>query len=546
MATPKIFIKDRIYVPSASFPDLQEAKDAYTRHMYKEAECNQCEYRDERLCAVCETCPNYLGVIKLYHPKTIKGIPHLGLPVGDKRSLERKTGIFFEDYKVVDLRVSAPLQYKIKFTIDLREHQKKLAADFLRHKYGLLEAPPRTGKTVMMLYLGLKLGQRMLLLAHQHEYLQQFLWHIEGNEEEGIPKCTNLPEIQAKVGKKLYGFPKTDQDFKTMQFMVMTYQQFISEVNGKRRFDLVAGEIGTVAVDEVHKGGATSFATVLNRFPSRYRFGVTGTVKRKDGRHAITKMIMGPVVARTTVEAVVPTVFIKDTGIRLKRDPKLWVYKMKALCNSKPRNKMIIERCIKDVKAGHSVVIPLTFVKHIRDTVEAINDAYGEPIAEAFVGGGSEKHKNLRREILARAKSGETKVIVGTRSLLQLGLNVPRWSAIYTVIPISNEPNYRQETARVRTPMEGKRRPIVRLFYDSAMAASVACARNCVVHMKGFKYNFSKDAKTQACMEFLYSFNKRRGRDSDEDDFKPVRMIQEDDDDQSGQTSLGRARAGRR
>lgn len=251
---PKIYIRDRIYVPSNSFPDLGEAKRAYSKEMYREAECNQCEYRDERLCAVCETCPNYLGVIKLYHPKTIKGIPHIGLPVGDKRSVERKTGILFDDYRVVDLRVAAPLQYKIKFTIDLREHQKKLAADFLKHKYGLLEAPPRTGKTVMMLYLGLKLGQRMLLLAHQHEYLQQFLWHIEGNEEEGIPKCTNLPEIQERVGKKLYGFPKTDQDFKTMQFMVMTYQQFISEVNGKRRFDLVASEIGTVAVDECFTG----------------------------------------------------------------------------------------------------------------------------------------------------------------------------------------------------------------------------------------------------------------------------------------------------
>lgn len=544
MAKPKIVIKDRIYVPSNSFPDLQEAKDAYTRHMFKDVECSKCEYLEERLCSVCETCPNYLGVINLWKPKTINGIPHLGLPVGDKNYLERKTGIMYDDYHMVDKRVLAPFDYKIKFIIDLREHQKKLAEDFLKRKYGMLEAPPRTGKTVMMLYLGLKLGQRFLLLAHQHEYLQQFLWHIEGNEEEGIPKCTNLPEIQERTGKALYGFPKTDEDFRTMQFMVMTYQQFISEINGTKRFNLVAGQVGTVAVDEAHKGGATSFATVLNRFPSRYRFGVTGTVKRKDGRHVLTKMILGPVVARTTVEATVPTVFIKDTGIALRKDPKLWVYKMKALCNSKARNKMIVERCVKDVKAGHSVVIPLIFVKHIHQIVSEINELYGDHIAEAFVGGGSAKQKLVRRDILARAKSGETKVIVGTRSLLQLGLNVPRWSCIYTAIPISNEPNYRQETARVRTPMVGKRNPIVRLFYDSTMPASVACARNCMVHMKGYKYIFSQDARTKAAISYLYASGRGRGRGQNDDaDFKPVQLI--DDDDGGESTSLGRARAGR-
>ena len=29
VSKPKIYIRDRIYVPSRSFPDLQEAKDAY-------------------------------------------------------------------------------------------------------------------------------------------------------------------------------------------------------------------------------------------------------------------------------------------------------------------------------------------------------------------------------------------------------------------------------------------------------------------------------------------------------------------------------------
>lgn len=542
MTTPRIYIKDRIYIPINSIVDVDWFKAKYLKHIFRDAGCTTCEYKPERPCAVCESCENYQGAMKLWVAKNIKGTHHIGVPVGDKKNVERKAGISFEDHKIVDWRVLAPLQYNIKFTAQLRPHQVKVAAEFLKKKYGMLEAPPRTGKTILMLYIGLMLGQRMILLANQHEYLQQFLWHIEGNEVEGIPKCTNLPEIQERSGTKLYGFPKTDEDFATMQVMVMTYQSLMSEV-GLARFATLSSNIGTVMVDEAHRIGSSTFAKTMNAFTCRYKYGVTGTVARKDNRHLITKLIMGPVVARTTVEAMPVKVFIKDTGIRLKNDPKLWVYKMKALCNSKPRNQLIVDRCIRDVKAGHSVVIPLTFTKHIHETVSAINEQYGSKIAEAFVGGGAAKQKLVRQAILARAKSGETKVIVGTRSLLQLGLNVPRWSCIYTCIPISNLPNYKQETARIRTPMEGKRQPIVRLFYDSAMPASVACARNCVTHMMGFKYQFSKDEKTQEAMTYLLTSGKnRRGADQEDEQFKAQRTLQFDE----GTTSFGRARAGRR
>ena len=535
MTRPKIYIRDRIYVPVNSV-DPDRVKHKYTRHMYKDSACRQCEYLPDRPCAVCQTCPNYEGVVKLWSVRSIKGNHYIGLPVGDKESLEKRASIDYDDHEIVDLRRKVPFDYNIKFTAELRPAQVKLASDFLKKKYGLLEAPPRTGKTVMLLYLGLMLGQRMVLLANQHEYLQQFLWHIEGNEAEGIIKCTNLPEIQERSGKKLYGFPKTDEDFATMQLMVMTYQSLASEEKGSNRLKLLSKNVGTVAVDEVHRAGANVFSSILNKFYTRYRFGVTGTVARKDLRHVITERIMGPVTSRATVEAMIPKVFIKETGIKIKRVPKLWVYMMKALTNSEPRNKMIVDRCVKDVRAGHSVVIPLTFVNHIHDMVRRINEAYGEPIAKAFVGGGAgEKQKEIRRKILSEAKSGEIKVVVGTRSLLQLGLNVPRWSALYLVIPISNKPNLLQETSRIRTPMDGKRQPILRLFYDQALGASVGCARNSVTHMREFKYQFSTDKYTAEALGYLAQANRRNSVNED-DDFKPQRLIDDEE-----QTSMGRA-----
>jgi hypothetical protein len=102
---------------------------------------------------------------------------------------------------------------------------------------------------------------------------------------------------------------------------------------------------------------------------------------------------------------------------------------------------------------------------------------------------------------------------VGIRRLLQRGINVKPWSAIYEVIPINNKPNFKQETKRVCTPLEGKKQPIIRLLYDNGIGLSVGCAKGTLSHAQAYKYDISTDDKTQACVEEL---RYRRDRDADE------------------------------
>jgi hypothetical protein len=64
--------------------------------------------------------------------------------------------------------------------------------------------------------------------------------------------------------------------------------------------DLVAG-YGQVIVDECHHLPAVSFERVLASAKARYVAGLTATPQRRDGRHPITQMQLGPV--RFTVNA---------------------------------------------------------------------------------------------------------------------------------------------------------------------------------------------------------------------------------------------------
>jgi len=527
-----IYIKDKIYVP-ARLLDIDHVTEHYTIRMYEENACRNCEYLADRHSYLCDTCSAFLSTTKLFNRKEANGINYIGLPIGDKRNFTRVTGLTFEDLKIKDLRQTSPFTQRIKFLAELRDYQTPLVEAFLKKKYGLIEAPPRTGKTVVMLYLCLKLGQRSLILANQHEFLQQFEYHITGHPKSGIPKCTNLPELEDLHGKKLYGYPKTDEDYENFQFFIMPYQQFLSEKNGLERFKKLVPHIGTVAVDEVHSAAATEFSRIVSKFPSLYKFGVTATVNRKDGRHKIIKHVLGPVVARSKREALTPIVYVHETGFvprsAYNSGKRSWVFAMQALARDKKRNKLIVDQVIRDLKMGHSIVIPLMFKAHVFDLQKQINEAWYEAsngeephICASFVGGGGKKNKEERENILDLAKRGKIRVVVGIRKILQLGLNVPQWSAIYTVAPISNEPNYRQETSRIRTPLEGKAQPIVRLFYDPNLGQSIGCARNCIRHLHGYGYKFS-DRKDQVMkVRAIQAHGKRRYSDHDpvDDQFK--------------------------
>ena len=254
-----------------------------------------------------------------------------------------------------------------------------------------------------------------------------------------------------------------------------TYQTFIS-AKGQKRFNQIKNLFTLLGVDEVHRANSNLFSKVVNNLNCRYKFGLSGTPERKDGRDFIVSHIIGPTIAKPVVESCTPRVVVVKTGVDTGYSYKLWTYMLRFLERQIKRNNLIVKHAVNDLKLGHSIVIPVTFQSHVNTLVSMINKAVGKRVAVPFTG---RMNKVERRQVILDARKGKVKVVVGMRQLIQLGINVPRWSAIYEVMPISNKPNHIQEVSRVLTPMEGKPQPLIKYFLDD-MKPVKSCFRVCL------------------------------------------------------------------
>lgn len=490
----EVIIRDRIYIPE-KIVDEYTLKDKYLPDIYNESKCKQCPYLPDRHSDTCDECPAYLGQFKLYKDKKINGINYVGIPVGNKKKWKSLITVNESKIKVIDKRVKPKFRYKIKLIRELYDYQKPAVATLVKYNNGLLESPPRSGKSPMMIAASVGKGMRTLILASQYDWLEQFYSTIMGNTESSELPFTNIPKLEEKYNKKICVIAKDGipiQDYKDADIILSTYQRFMSK-KGKKQLQKIKKSFGTVIVDEVDISPAREFTTVINAFESRSRLGCSGTMSRKDGMEFLLSHVFGPLLYTVKIKSLVPKVEFIETGIATKQQYKVLPYAYRFLATQEKRNNLILEWVLHDLKSNkkNSIVIPTTTVAHCNLLVEMINKAYGKEIACAFTAA-TAKTKERRTEIKEFAKSGKYRVIVGIRKMIQRGINVPVWSHLYNIMPISNIPNQTQEVSRILTPLEGKQ-PVIRQFLED-FGLTRGCLRTAVYQVFcKLKFNISKE-----------------------------------------------------
>ena len=474
----KAILNNRLWVP-IKIVKRKELDDHFKIMQFEDKVCEKCDYFEDRPCDICMECPSYLGTIQLWKRKG----NYIGIPFGDRSAVK---AILKEIPTIEDRRVAPKQKYRIKITSKRQPHQEAPIKQMLERQYGILEAPPRSGKTFMAIDIAARLGFKTMVLAAQEDWLDQFL--------DDFYAHTNVRDVEKWEGRKIVGKAKTPEEIKKLDFALCTYQSFIS-AGGAKRLKEIADHIGVLIIDEVHGIPATEYARVIGAFKAKVKIGLTGTPDRKDGLMGVAFKLIGKVTARATVETMKPRVTLHLTQATTSYHYKQWTSAMKFLYTHKKRNLQIIKSLVDDIKAGRYIVVPCGTVAHAKLLAKNVNHRLGKEAAIVFTS--KTMNKITRKQILDKARTGKIRCIIGTRQLLQVGINVPRWDTLYEIAPISNVPKFSQETARIRTIMEGKPQPIIRFFVEE-FGPSIGCMRTCLFQtfLKG-KFDMDKPTKAK-------------------------------------------------
>jgi superfamily II DNA or RNA helicase len=365
----------------------------------------------------------------------------------------------FSKYNIEDQRSTAKMEYEIQFTKELYESQKKVVEIVLAGDgSGVIQAPPRFGKTVVMTYLTCKLGYKTIFVSHQIDLSKQAL--------KTFWKMTNILEVEEKVGRPLAGLVNKWSDLDKFQIAFLPYQKFIKNDNSWEKLKEYSSNFGLVFVDESHRSNAPRYSEVVGSFNSRWRMGVSATPKIKSKMDIVSKFTLGPVIAKGEANQIPCQVRIVKTGVvipyRCTNIKTFFMSMLDFLQHHQQRNDYIADYIATYARAGHYCIAVSERLNMLDYITKKLKD---DGFRVAAFHNSALKTKKDREDVLQKARSGEVQILMANRSMV-LGLDIPRLTTFFNLTPSANQPNYYQELSRVRTPYPNKLMSYIIDFVD--------------------------------------------------------------------------------
>ncbi|MCK6591361.1 MAG: DEAD/DEAH box helicase [Polyangiaceae bacterium] len=300
--------------------------------------------------------------------------------------------------------------------LGLRDYQSNAVDKLAKVTQGTVVIPCGGGKTRVGMGAIAKLRTPTLVLVHTLDLAEQW-----------------LGELRDKLGVEagLIG----DGEERPASVTVAVIQALVRWEPSQ--LDAFLAGFGLLILDEAHHVAASTFRSVVDRCPARFRLGLTATPEREDGLTALLDLFLGPPLVTVTHEELVAAGVLTVPEIRsvetdfqyLYTGPDDYAPMLAAVASDRARNALIIEHVVEEARAGHVCLVLSGRIDHCHALCDGVA---ANGISAAVLTG--EVKRAVRKEVLERARAGELSVIVAT-SLADEGLDLPRLSRVFLAYP---------------------------------------------------------------------------------------------------------------
>jgi superfamily II DNA or RNA helicase len=295
--------------------------------------------------------------------------------------------------------------------VTLRSYQKQAISQMLQRVQGYVMLPCGGGKTVLGAGAIYASGESALVLVHTHELMEQ--WDSAFRNLYGVRiKRAESPWRPLKAGEVAIG---------------MVQKLHRAGDAPKNLYN----SVGAVLVDECHHVTAVTFREIMEKIPSRHRWGLTATPERADGWTFLLPLLMGPqlfsMTTRDLVEAghlvdpvILPVLTGTVVGMNKTKTGRFNMPKaVSDLCEDKDRTDFISQLIVMGARKGRRILVLVPRIKMAHSMAFALSEIGVGAIAIT-----GSVNKATRERFMHSFKTGTTQVAIATQ-LADEGLDVP-------------------------------------------------------------------------------------------------------------------------
>ena len=315
------------------------------------------------------------------------------------------------------------------FNANLRSHQEKVIEAISKKDFGVIVAPPGSGKTIVGLKVIADKKQPALIVVHRKQLLEQWQERVQAflgisKHEIGI-----IGQGKVKIGE---------------QITIATIQSLPKQI------EQIQNQFGTILVDECHHIPAETFRNTIEKLETFYLYGLTATPFRKYNDDKLIFAFIGDIISEIANNEIEnfkhAQIIVRNTDLDVPFSSKTDNFETlsKILVHDSERNKLILNDIKNELSKGKRITIITERKEHIDTLYLFLKQSY-----EVITLSGDDTESN-RKSKWQTLQQGNFQILITTGQYFGEGSDLSNISSLFLVYPFSFKGKLIQYIGRVQ------------------------------------------------------------------------------------------------